>query len=88
MKVKSIRDNSFTVCGPRLFNSLPLHIRNLTDCSVDTFKHHLDAFLTCIPDEPLCDELKPRSINQVTGKFSNSIIDHKNNPTLVIPNNY
>ena len=83
-KIKSIRDGSFTVCGPRIFNSLPMHIRNLTECSIDTFKHHLDEFLAHIPDEPQCDYLKPRSINQQTGRFSNSIVDHLNNTSLVI----
>ena len=45
-RVISIREQSFQVHGPRLFNSLPKSIRNLTNCTVDQFKARLDKFLT------------------------------------------
>ena len=77
-RVKTIRDGSFQVNGPRLFNSLPPAIRNIANCSVEVFKLNLDTFLSTIPDEPCCDDLKPRALNQVTGKFSNSVIDQVN----------
>ena len=78
-KVKSIREGSFMINGPRLFNSLPLHIRNLTNCSVDTFKSHLDQYLNTLPDETTCDNLKTSTVSQITGRFSNSIIDQARN---------
>ena len=51
-KVSTIRENSFAIRGPRLFNSLPREIRELTDVSVDTFKRSVDKFLSMIPDMP------------------------------------
>ena len=72
---KSIRESSFTVNGPRLFNSLPAELRNVTSCSVDSFKRQLDDFLSCLPDEPSCDNLKPGAVNYITGRQSNSIVD-------------
>ena len=51
-QVQSIRDASFGIRGPRLFNALPAHIRNLSGCSVDAFKHKLDRYLSTVPDEP------------------------------------
>ena len=74
-KLKSIKDGAFTVHGPKLFNSLPANIRNMTNCSVDSFKKQLDDYLNCLPDEPSCDNLYPGAINLITGRQSNSIID-------------
>ena len=34
------------------FNVLPDDIRNLSGCTVDTFKHRLDRYLASVPDEP------------------------------------
>ena len=50
-KVQSIRYGSFAVRGPRLFNTLPSELRNLTNCSSESFKQALDTFLKTIPDE-------------------------------------
>ena len=74
-RMKTIRDGSFLVNGLRLFNSLPAKLRNVTNCSVDSFKRQLDDFLNCLPDEPSCDNLTPGAVNQVTRRQSNSIID-------------
>ena len=74
-RTKSLRDGSFQVNGPRLFNSLPIGLRNMSNCSADTFKNHLDSFLSSVPDEPSCDSLNPSAISYVTGRFSNSVID-------------
>ena len=52
-RVQTLRYASLPIRGQQLFNALPSVIRNLTDCSVDTFKHHLDRYLVRIPDEPL-----------------------------------
>ena len=83
MRIRSIREGSFFINGPKLFNSLP-SVRNLTNCSVSTFKSKLDEYLSFVPDEPHCDNLKPSSINQMTGRFSNSIIDHSHNHSLAL----
>ena len=39
--------------GPKIFNSLPHHIREVTKCSIGQFKNKLDSFLKKVPDEPL-----------------------------------
>ena len=44
-RIQSIREVSFQVHAPRLFNSLPKKIRNLTNISVDEFKIKLDQYL-------------------------------------------
>ena len=44
---------SFKVQGPRLFNSLPGYLRDLTGCGKKKFKTELDKFLFSIPDDPL-----------------------------------
>ena len=41
-----------TVHAPRLFNALPAHVRNITGCSMDSFKRQLDKYLRTVPDEP------------------------------------
>ena len=49
---QTVRNASFGVRGPRLFNILPAYIRNKTGCTVDTFKYLLDKYLATVPDEP------------------------------------
>ena len=44
--------SSFYFRGPKLFNCLPKHLRNLSGCSKDFFKNNLDKFLSTLPDEP------------------------------------
>ena len=51
-KLRTIREKSFGVSGPQLFNLLPKKVRNISDVSVDTFKHNVDMFLRSIPDQP------------------------------------
>ena len=48
-----IRYSSFGITGPRLFNTLPIKLRNMTGCDLDVFKRKLDEFLRTVPDEPL-----------------------------------
>lgn len=43
---------SFRWKGIRLFNSLPMYIRNITNCSPLTFKKKLDLYLLTISDNP------------------------------------
>ena len=45
--------SSFKVQGPRLFNSLPKRLRDLTGCNKLKFKTELDKYLFTVPDEPL-----------------------------------
>ena len=51
-KVGTIRENFICVKGPRLFNILPAHIRDMSGISLDSFKGYLDKFLLTLPDEP------------------------------------
>ena len=51
-RFQSLRYSSFGVVGPRLFNVLPVNIWNISGCTVETFKLHLDRFLATVPDEP------------------------------------
>ena len=51
-QVQRLIDASLPVHGQQLFNTLPLEIRNITGCTVDSFKRRLDRYLKTIPDEP------------------------------------
>ena len=51
-RVQRLREASLSVKGQRLFNCLPLNIRNMTGCKKDVFKQALDNYLQSIPDEP------------------------------------
>ena len=51
-RTQNIRFGSMGINGPRLFNSLPPIIRNISDCSIDVFKRAVDKHLESIPDEP------------------------------------
>ena len=72
--IQTLRENSYQVNGPRLFNCLPKQIRNKKGCSVDEFKADLDTFLEGVPDEPKSDGYIPSACDQNTGRPSNSII--------------
>ena len=50
-RLKTMSDSSFAVRGPRLFNKLPIELRNF-EGSVDAFKARLDKELRKIPDQP------------------------------------
>ena len=43
--IQTLREPTFQVNGPQLFNSLPASVRNMTNCGVDEFKIKLDNFL-------------------------------------------
>ena len=49
--MKSIRDDTLAVRGPKLFNAMPIEIRSLTG-TLEQFKAHLDKFILTVPDEP------------------------------------
>ena len=44
--------NSFRWCAIRMFNQLPLSLRNTTVCSVYSFKKKFDLYLSTVPDIP------------------------------------
>ena len=76
--IQSLRNQSFQVNGPRLFNSLPKKLRDIRKVSVDDFKEQLDKYLSALPDHPKVGELIPHVCNQITAKPSNSIVDVAN----------
>jgi hypothetical protein len=88
-KIRTLRESSFQVHGPKLFNCLPAKIRNLSKCSVDEFKSKLDLVLSKVPDEPKISGYVPSACDQFSGNPSNSIVDQirgveldkKKNPT-------
>ena len=51
-KMKSKLYNSPLRETERAFNSMPKHLRNITEVTTDTFKRHLDKWLFKIPDQP------------------------------------
>ena len=53
MAVRRLLYASLPIHGQQLFNVLPIELRNMTGCSVDTFKRKLDKFLQTVPDQPL-----------------------------------
>ena len=70
---QNIRFSSLAVNGPRLFNTMPIHIRNITSCSVESFKHALDKHLQSIVDQP-----RVRELTQYCSKPSNSLVHMSN----------
>ena len=52
-RFRTLKENSFVVKGPRLFNKLPNEIREgCLGISLDAFKNKVDTFLATIPDKP------------------------------------
>ena len=80
-KIKTLRENSFQMVGPNLFNCLPSKIRSLSKCSIDDFKSALDQFLAKIPDEPKLPGYIPAACDQFSGQPSNSLVDQIQNTT-------
>ena len=74
-QIQNLRENSFQIIGPKLFNSLLKNIRKLKNCSVDDFKTELDKFLSKIPDEPKLPGYIPAACDQFSGQPSNCAID-------------
>ena len=68
-KERTKREESFQVSGPRLFNCMPKHLRNMKNCQLEEFKEKLDEFLNQVPDEPKIGGLMPMNFQQ-----SNSLL--------------
>jgi hypothetical protein len=64
--VQKLRDTSFQVSGPKLFNCLPKWLRNKRSLTIDEFKEKLDSILAKVPDEP--------RIGGPAGWISNSLL--------------
>ena len=77
--IRKLREQSFQVNGPKLFNCLPPAIRNMTKVTVEEFKERLDMFLTKIPDEPKVEGLTPSACDLYSAAPSNSLIDQSRN---------
>ena len=78
----NLRFHSLPFFGARIFNNLPKFLRNVTDCSKDRFKSHLDVYLKSIMDIP-----QLRSNYSHRQAPSNSIMeianmDDRNPPTM------
>ena len=73
-KAVNMREQSLWCHGGKLFNALPINIRNCTD-SLDIFKKNLDSFLCKIPDHPATPDLAPEPINPITCRNSNLLVD-------------
>ena len=52
VRVGTLAYNSFRWRSIRLFNSLPMHLRSISSCSVLRFKTQLDIFLRSVEDLP------------------------------------
>ena len=50
-RMQTLRESSFAVIGPRLFNCLPCELRSY-EGNPDGFKNKLDNFLSAVPDKP------------------------------------
>ena len=69
-KMKSKLYNSPLRETERAFNSMPKHLRNITEVTTDTFKRHLDNWLLKIPDQPKC-----RGYARLVSSKSNTLYD-------------
>ena len=74
-KIKTLRNQSFQIHDPQLFNTLPKHHRNIKRCSVPEFKEKLDQYLTLIPYQPIIGNLIPSTCDLFSLSPSNSLID-------------
>ena len=50
--VRRAREVSISVKGEKIFNLLPVTIRNIDSENVEVFKSELDKFLSLVPDQP------------------------------------
>jgi len=70
MSITTLKEASLKIRGPKLFNSAPKTIREMSECSTDSFKKQLDQYLASIPDQPRCPGYTSFCIAD-----SNSILD-------------
>ena len=76
--MRNARETSLGVKGARLFNLLPLELRNLNCKNVDTFKKNLDDFLTEVPDQPTIPGLgRPAESNSLLYQIPLVMMNHQ-----------
>ena len=71
--IKTKLRDSLLYNGVRIFNSIPLTIRNIQNDYCE-FKKQLDLYLSKIPDQPATLYLMPEA-KDIYGNPSNSILD-------------
>ena len=67
-RIKTVKENTFSNRGAKLFNAIPSALRNLNEVSLENFKARLDKFLATVPDQPVLP-------GYPIGAASNSLID-------------
>ena len=76
--VKTLRESSSTVRGGKIFNSLPMSVRNYggVGTTLEGFKIILGDYLDKVPDRPhdVSTGWLSATVDKVTGTNSNSII--------------
>ena len=80
--VKTLRETSFSVRGAKIFNSLPLMVRNYggAGATLEEFKTILGEYLNRVPGRPrdVSTGWLPAPVDPVTGSKSNSLIHWRN----------
>ena len=71
MAIRSLREKSFRTEAPRLYNSLPNHLREHKG-SVLSFKRALDDLLSSLPDAPVSETRRTFATNS-EGAPTNSL---------------
>ena len=71
-KIQTIKENTLPIRGPKLFNTIPKELRNITEVNTLTFKRKLDTYLYTLRDEPPID-------GYYRTNTTNSMIDIKYN---------
>jgi ribonuclease P/MRP protein subunit RPP40 len=70
-RVRRAREATLGVRGVQLFNLLPDTLRSMDGCTVDTWKSHLDQFLSKVPDQPtVCELSRAAQTNSLTDQIS------------------
>ena len=69
---QSLQENTITVFGIRLYNSLPKDLRDIKSVKTEKLKFELGKYLEFIPDEP-------KMPNYGTAARNNSILDEQSN---------
>ena len=71
--IQTLREQTLQINGARLFNRMPMSIRNI-NTHKDQFKEALDLYLSTVPDHPKIGSLVPAAVSQITGRHSNSLL--------------
>ena len=73
-RVKILKESSFHVSGPRVFNCIPKSIREIVNkVDLETFKGVLDCWLDLVKDQPKTPDEHPEATLD-DGSVSNSLL--------------